>query len=150
MAKSHKTCMEQAEIIDTFGPYQSPACEATFEELKRSLTTAPILTPPDESQPFQVFCDALLNGLGGVLMQGRNIVAYTSRQLKQAERNYPTHDLELAAVIHALVTWRHLLLGRKVDVFTDHKSLKYLFTQPNLNLRERRWLETITEYSVDI
>ena len=70
--------------------------------------------------------------------------------MKQAERNYPTHDLELAAVIHALVTWRHLLLGRKVDVFTDHKSLKYLFTQPNLNLRQRRWLETITEYSVDI
>src|SRR4051812_34402032 len=83
-------------------------------------------------------------------MQGRNIVAYTSRQLKQAERNYPTHDLELAAVIHALVTWRHLLLGRKVVVFTDHKSLKYLFTQPNLNLRQRRWLETIIEYSVDI
>src|SRR4051812_48203953 len=83
-------------------------------------------------------------------MQGRNIVAYTSRQLKQAERNYPTHDLELAAVIHALVTWRHLLLGRKVDVSTDHKSLKYLFTQPNLNLRQRRWLETITVYSIDI
>src|SRR3954467_3008738 len=84
------------------------------------------------------------------LMQGRSIVAYTSRQLKQAERNYPTHDLELAAVIHVLVTWRHLLLGRKVDVFNDHKSLKYLFTQPNLNLRKMRWLETITEYSVDI
>ena len=83
-------------------------------------------------------------------MQGNNIVAYTSRQLKQSERNYPTHDLELVAVIHALVTWRHLLLGRKVDVFTYHKSLKYLFTQPNLNLRQRRWLETITEYSVDI
>src|SRR4051812_12005279 len=83
-------------------------------------------------------------------MQGRNIVAYTSRQLKQAERNYLTHDLELAAVIHALVTWRHLLLGRKVDVFTDHKSLKYLFTQPNLNLRQIRWLETITEYCVEI
>src|SRR4051812_7015777 len=83
-------------------------------------------------------------------MQGRSIVVYTSRQLKQAERNYPTHDLELVVVIHALVTWRHLLLGRKVDVFTDHKSLKYLFTQPNLKLRQRRWLETITEYSVDI
>src|SRR3954469_19326004 len=94
--------------------------------------------------------DASLNSLGGVLMQGKNIVAYTSRQLKQSERNYPTHDLELAAVIHALVTWRHLLLGRKVDVFTDHKSLKYLFTHPSLNLRQRRWLETITEYSVDI
>src|SRR3954466_11704853 len=83
-------------------------------------------------------------------MQGRNIVAYTSRQLKTSERNYPTHDLELAAVIHTLITWRHLLLGRKVDVFTYHKSLKYLFTQPNLNLRQRRWLETITEYTFDI
>ena len=123
----------------------SPAYQAAFEELKGRLTIAPILTPPDESQPFQIFCDASLNVLGGVLMQGRNIVAYTSRQLKQAERNYPTHDLELAVVIHALVTWRHLLLGRKVDVFTDEKSLKYLFTQPNLNLRQRRWLETITD-----
>ena len=83
-------------------------------------------------------------------MQGKNIVAYTSRQLKTSERNYLTHDLELAVVIHALVTWRHLLLGRKVDVFTDHKSLKYLFTQPNLKLRQRRWFETISEYSVDI
>src|SRR4051812_45871529 len=83
-------------------------------------------------------------------MQGKNIVAYTSRQLKTSERNYLTHDLELAAVIHALISSRHLLLGRKVDVFTDHKSLKYLFTQPNLNLRQRRWLETITGYLVDI
>src|SRR4051794_6903796 len=83
-------------------------------------------------------------------MQGKNIVAYNSRQLKTSERNYPTHDLELAAVIHALITWRHLLLGRKVDVFTDHKSLKYLFTQPNLSLRKRRWLERITEFLVDI
>src|SRR3954468_24589819 len=83
-------------------------------------------------------------------MQVKNIVAYTSRQFKHSERNYLTHNLELAAVIHALVTWRHILLGRKVDVFTDHKSLKYLFTQPNLNLRQKRWLESITEYSVDI
>ena len=128
----------------------SPACQSAFEELKEKLTTAPILTPPDDSQPFQVFCDTSVQGLGGVLMQGGNIVAYTSRQLKTSERNYPTHDMELAAVVHALITWRHLLLGRKVDVFTDHKSLKYLFTQPNLNLRQRRWLETITEYTVDI
>src|SRR3954462_9667357 len=128
----------------------SPACQSAFEELKEKLTTTPILTPPDESQPFQVFCDASLQGLGGVLMQGRNIVAYTSRQLKTSERNYPTHDLELEAVVHALITWQHLFLGRKVDVFTNHKSSKYLFTQPNLNLRQRRWLETITEYIVDI
>ena len=128
----------------------SAACQSAFEELKRRLTTAPILTPPDESQPYHVFCDASILGLGGVLMQGKNIVAYTSRQLKPSEKNYPTHDLELAAVMHAMVTWQYLLLGRKVDVYTNHKSLKYLFTQPSLNARQRRWLETITEYTVDI
>ena len=68
-------------------------------------------------------------------MQGKNIVAYTSRQLQVSEKNYPTHDLELAAVVHALITWRHLLLARKVDVYTNHRSLKYLFTQPSLNAR---------------
>ena len=76
----------------------SPACQSAFEDLKSRLTTAPILTPPDESQPFQVFCDASFNGLGGVLMQAKNIVAYTPRHLKQSERNYLTQDLELAAV----------------------------------------------------
>src|SRR4051812_22013038 len=90
----------------------STACQSAFEELKKKFTTTPILTPPDESQPFQVFCDASLQGLGGVLMQVKNIVAYTSRQLNTSERNYPTHDL---------IIWRRLLLGRKVDVFMMHK-----------------------------
>ena len=89
---------------------------------------------------LRFFCDASLQGLGEVLMQEKKVVAYTSRQLKPNEKNYPTHDLELAAVVHALLTWRHLLLGRKVDIFTDHKSLKYIFTQPNLNLRQTRWV----------
>ena len=83
-------------------------------------------------------------------MQEKKVVAYTSRQLKPNEKNYPTHDLELAAVVHALLTWRHLLLGRKVDIFTDHKSLKYIFTQPNLNLRQTRWVEMIQEYNPSI
>ena len=73
-------------------------------------------------------------------MQEKKVVAYNSRQLKPNEKNYPTHDLELAAVVHALLTWRHLLLGQKVDIFTDHKSLKYIFTQPNLNLRQTCWV----------
>ena len=114
-----------------------------FKTLKEKLVFAPVFTPPDESKPYEVFCDASLQGLGGVLMQDKKIVAYTSRQLKPSEKNYPTHDLELVAVVHALITWRHLLLGRKVDIFTDHKSLKYIFTQPNLNLRRTRWVEMI-------
>ena len=121
-----------------------------FKTLKEKLISAPVLTPPDDSKPYEVFCDDSLQGLGGVLMQDNKIVAYTSRQLKPSEKNYPTHDLELAAVVHALITWRHLLLGRKVGTFTDHKSLKYIFTQPNLNLRQTRWVEMIQEYDPSI
>ena len=108
------------------------------------------MSPPDESKPFEVFCDASLQGPSAVLMQEKKFVAYTSRRLKPNERNYPTHNLELAVVVHALLTWRHLLLGRKVDIFTDHKSLKYIFTQPNLNLRQTRWVEMIQEYNPSI
>ena len=128
----------------------SPECDVAFNTLKEKLVTAPVLTPPDESKPFEVFCDASLQGLGAVLMQEKKVVAYTSRQLKPNEKNYPTHDLELAAVVHALITWRHLLLGRQVDIFTDHKSLKYIFTQPNLNLRQTQWVEMIQEYNPSI
>ena len=128
----------------------SPECDIAFNTLKEKLITAPVLTPPDESKPYEVFCDASLQGLGAVLMQEKKVVAYTCRQLKPNEKNYPTHDLELAAVVHALLTWRHLLLGRKVDIFTDHKSLKYIFTQPNLNLRQTRWVEMIQEYNPSI
>ena len=128
----------------------SPECDIAFNTLKEKLITAPVLTPPDETKPYEVFCDASLQGLGAVLMQEKKVVAYTSRQLKPNEKNYPTHDLELAAVVHALLTWRHLLLGRKVDIFTDHKSLKYIFTQPNLNLRQTRWVEMIQEYNPSI
>ena len=128
----------------------SPECDIAFNTLKEKLITAPVLTPPDESKPYEVFCDASLQGLGAVLMQEKKVVVYTSRQLKPNEKNYPTHDLELAAVVHALLTWRHLLLGRKVDIFTDHKSLKYIFTQPNLNLRQTRWVEMIQEYNPSI
>ena len=73
-----------------------------------------------------------------MLMQGGRVVAYDSRQLKNHEQNYPTHDLELAAVVHALKTWRHYLIGNRCDIFTDHKSLKYIFTQRELNLRQCR------------
>jgi hypothetical protein len=77
-------------------------------------------------------------------------VAYASRQLRKHELNYPTHDLELAAVVHALKIWRHYLIGHKSDIYTDHKSLKYIFTQSDLNLRQRRWLELIKDYDLEV
>ena len=96
--------------------------------MKNLLTTAPVLAQPDIDRPFDVYCDASKTGLGGVLMQDGRVIAYASRQLKKHEVNYPTHDLELAAMVHALKIWRHYLLGNKVHIFTDHKSLKYIFT----------------------
>src|SRR5438132_4331599 len=83
-------------------------------------------------------------------MQEGKVVAYASRQLKVHEENYPTHDLELAAVVHALKILRHYLIGNKCELFTDHKSLRYIFTQQDLNLRQRRWLELIKDYDLNI
>ena len=83
-------------------------------------------------------------------MQDCKVVAYASRQLRPHEGNYPTHDLELAAVVHALKIWRHCHIGKRCQIFTDHKSLKYIFTQLDLNLRQRRWLELVKEYGMGI
>jgi hypothetical protein len=83
-------------------------------------------------------------------MQNEKAIAYASRLLKSHEQNYPTHDLELGAIVHALKIWRHYLIGNKCHIFTDHKSLKYIFTQPDLNLRQRRWLELIKDYDLEI
>ncbi|KAL4027796.1 hypothetical protein IC575_010986 [Cucumis melo] len=82
-------------------------------------------------------------------MQGK-VVSYASRQLKIHEQNYPTHDLELAAVVFALKIWRHYLYGEKIQIYTDHKSLKYFFTQKELNMRQRRWLELVKDYDCEI
>jgi hypothetical protein len=109
----------------------TPKCEESFKVLKEKLTSAPVLIPPDTSKPFQIFCDASLQGLGAILMQECQVVAYTSRQLRTHELNYPTHDLELAAIVHALKVWRHYLLGNRTEIFSDHQSLKYIFTQPS-------------------
>jgi hypothetical protein len=114
------------------------------------LTTLPILILPDVHKPFSLYCDALYTGLGCVLMQEGRVVAYSSRQLKIHEKNYPTHGLELAAVVHALKTWGHYLYGQKCDIYMDHKSLKYIFTQSELNMRQRRWLELIKDYELEI
>jgi hypothetical protein len=123
----------------------TPTCEASFQELKKRQTTASILVMPDMDKPFSIYCDALGQGLGCVLMQDGRVVAYASRQLRKHEVNYPTHDLDLAAIVHALNIWRHYLMGKRCELYADHKSLKYIFTQSNLNLRQRRWLELIKD-----
>nr|CAE04776.3 OSJNBb0115I21.3 [Oryza sativa Japonica Group] len=128
----------------------SEECEQSFQELKSRLISAPILILPDPKKGFQVYCDASKLGLGCVLMQDGKVVAYASRQLRPHEKNYPTHDIELAAVVHALKIWRHYLFGTRTEVYTDHKSLKYIFTQPDLNMRQRRWLELIKDYDMGI
>jgi len=125
-------------------------CQNSFEELKRRLTTAPVLAMPDIHKNFDIYCDASRQGLGCVLMQEGRVIAYASRQLRKHELNYPTHDLELAAVVHTLKISRHYIMGDRCEIYTDHKSLKYIFTQNDLNLRQRRWLELIMDYDLCI
>ncbi|WVZ98503.1 hypothetical protein U9M48_043936, partial [Paspalum notatum var. saurae] len=125
-------------------------CEEALQSLKKSLTSAPVLAQPDVTKPFDVDCDASGHWLGCVLMQEGRVIAYASRQLRKHETNYPTHDLELAAVVHALKIWRHYLLGNTCHIYTDHKSLKYILTQLELNMRQRRWLELIKNYDLEI
>jgi hypothetical protein len=112
--------------------------------------TAPVLVMPNMEKPFSVYCDASEQGLGCVLMQDGHVVAYASRQLRKHEEHYPTQDLELATVVHALKIWRHYLIDKRCEIYSDHKSLKYIFTQPDLNLRQIRWLELIKDYDLGI
>jgi hypothetical protein len=114
----------------------SEDCDKAFHTLREHLTSyAPVLTQPNMAKPFEVFCDASGTGLGCVLMQENRVIAYASRALRPHEKNYPTHDFELVAVVHALKIWRHYLMGNRRNIFTDHKSLKYIFTQSYLNMR---------------
>jgi hypothetical protein len=116
----------------------SSDCEVSYQTLKSKLVDAPILALPKSGKRFTVYTDASRIGLGCVLMQEDRVIAYGSRQLRKHEGNYPTHDLELAAVVFALKSWRHYLYGEACDIYTDHKSLKYIFTRKELNLRQRR------------
>jgi hypothetical protein len=129
---------------------RSSKCNEAFEQLKVLLTTAPVLAHLDIEKHFDVYCDASGSGLGCVLMQEGRVIAYASRQLCRHEEHYPTHDLELAIVVHALKIWCHYLLGNTCHLYTDHKSLKYIFTQSELNMRQRRWLELIKDYDLEI
>jgi hypothetical protein len=114
-------------------------CQSSFEELKKRLTSAPVLILPNITKMFDIYCDASRQGLGCVLMQEGKMVSYASRQLRKHEENYPTHDLELAVLEHALKIWRHYLISHRCEIYSDHKSLKYIFTQTDQNLRQRRW-----------
>jgi hypothetical protein len=114
------------------------------------LTTASVLAQPIIEKPFHVYCDTSGSGLGCVLMQEGRVIVYASRQLRRHEEHYPTHDLELAAVVHALKVWRHYLPGNTYHLYMDHKSLKYIFSQSEVNMRQRMWLELIKDYDLKI
>ena len=124
----------------------SEKCQISFDKLKVFLTKTTVLTQPTCGKEYVIFSNASLNGLGCVLMQEGKVIAYASRQLKPHEKNYPTHDLELAAIVFELKIGRHYLYGEKCFIYTDHKSLKYLPSQRELNLRQRRWMELIKDY----
>ncbi|GKF54574.1 putative reverse transcriptase domain-containing protein [Tanacetum coccineum] len=118
--------------------------------LKQKLCSTPILALPEGTENFVVYCNASHKGLGVVLMQKEKVIAYTSQQLKIHEKNYTTHDLELRDVVFALKIWRHYLYGTKCTVFTDHKSLQHILDQKELNMRQRRWLELLSDYDCEI
>ncbi|KAD4585863.1 hypothetical protein E3N88_23464 [Mikania micrantha] len=139
------TSLTQKEKPFAWGPKQ----EESFQTLKDLLCNTPILALPDGNDDFVVYCDASNRGLGCVLMQRDNVIAYASRQLKIHEKNYTTHDLELGAVVLALKIWRHYLYGTKCVVFTDYKSLQHIFNQRELNVRQRRCVELLNDYDYD-
>ncbi|GJZ33389.1 putative reverse transcriptase domain-containing protein [Tanacetum coccineum] len=120
--------------------------EAAFQLLKQKLCSVPILSLPEGSENFVVYCDASHKRLGAVLMRREKVIAYASRQLKVHEKNYTTHDLELGAIVFALKMWRHYLYSIKCVVFTDHKSLQHILDQKERNMRQRRWLDLLSDY----
>nr|GEX41220.1 putative reverse transcriptase domain-containing protein [Tanacetum cinerariifolium] len=119
-------------------------------KIQDKLCSAPILALPKGSENFVVYCDASQKGLGAVLIQREKVIAYASRQLEIHKKNYTTHDLELGAVVFALKMWRHCLYDTKCVVFTDHKSLQHILDQKELNMRQRRWLELLSDYDCKI
>nr|GEY31256.1 putative reverse transcriptase domain-containing protein [Tanacetum cinerariifolium] len=124
--------------------------EIAFHLLKQKLCSAPILSLPEGAKNFTVYCDASHKGLGVVLMQNEKVIAYASRQLKLHEKNYTTHELELGAIVFSLNIWRRYLYGTKCTMFTNHKSLQHILDQKELNTRQRRWLELLSDYDCEI
>jgi hypothetical protein len=125
-------------------------CENSFQRLKQLLTSSPILRIADPNMDFMVCTDACKEGLGGVLNQDGFVICYESKKLKEHEKSYATHDLELVAIVHALRKWRHYLMGRRFKLRTYHNGLKYLFDQLTLNARQSRWLDFLCEYDFDM
>lgn len=128
----------------------SDDCKNSFDELKTRLTSAPFLTLPDIYRSFDVYCDTSRRAIEYILMQDIKVMAYASRDLIIHYGNYPTHDLELAAVAHTFKIWRHYLMGKRCQIFIDHNSLKYIFTQSDLNLHQIRCLEFVKYYDLGI
>ncbi|GKF68598.1 putative reverse transcriptase domain-containing protein, partial [Tanacetum coccineum] len=124
--------------------------ENMFQTLKDKLCNAPVLALPDEPEDFVVYCDASGLGLGCLLIQRGKVIAYASSQLKILEKNYTTHDLELGVVVFALKIWRHYLNGTKSVIYTDHRSLQHIFSQKELNMRQRHWIELFSDYDCEI
>ncbi|GJY62521.1 putative reverse transcriptase domain-containing protein [Tanacetum coccineum] len=142
--------LAKIESIKDWASPKTPTEIRQFLGLAGYYRSAPILALPEGSKDFVVYCDASHKGLGDVLMQREKVIAYTSRQLKIHEKNYTTHDLELGSVMFALKIWRHYLYGTKCTVFTDHKSLQHILDQKELNIRQRRWLELLSDNDCDI
>nr|GFC19633.1 putative reverse transcriptase domain-containing protein [Tanacetum cinerariifolium] len=124
--------------------------KATFQLIKQKLCSALILVLPEGSEDFLVYCDASHKGLGVVLMRREKVIAYASCQLKIHEKNYTTHDLELGSIVFALKIWRHYFYETKCTVFTNHKSLQLILDQKELNMRQRHWLELLSDYDCEI
>jgi hypothetical protein len=125
-------------------------CENNFNMLKELITSALVLNIADPNEIFVVCIDTCREGLVGVFTQNGHVIGYESRNLKEHERNYAMHDMELFSIFHALRMWRHYLMGKKFELRIDHIGLKYLFEQPTLNSRQTRWLEFLSEYDFDI
>ncbi|GJW70981.1 putative reverse transcriptase domain-containing protein [Tanacetum coccineum] len=138
------------ESIKNWASPKTPTEIRQFLGLAGYYRSAPILALPEGSEDFVVYCDASHKGLGVILMQREKVIAYASRKLKIHEKNYTTHDLELGSVVFALKIWRHYLYGTKCTVFTDHKSLQHILDQKELNMRQRRWLELLSDYDCNI
>ncbi|GJT94967.1 putative reverse transcriptase domain-containing protein [Tanacetum coccineum] len=144
--KAPKTPSKIRSFLYEWGVEQKEA----FQTLKDNLCNAPLLSLPSRAEDFVVYSNASNQGLGCVLMQRGKVIAYASRQFKIHEKNYTTQDLELGAVVFALKIWRHYLYRTKSVIYTNHKSLQHIFNQKELNMRQRRWIELLSDYGCEI